>query len=175
MKPDPLLLDVPEQLQSERLVLRCPRPGDGEFILPSVRESIQELKAWMPWATDDYGLEQSEQWCRKAAGNFILREQLQFLILARSEGRHLGNIGAFKFNWEAASCEIGYWLRTSETGKGYMSEAVHALTDLCVKQLKMQRIEIRCDDKNVRSAGVAERCDYKLDGILRIYSKLTGA
>src|SRR5689334_23893013 len=111
MSSNPLLIDVPEQIHSTRLILRCPRSaGDGDLILPSVLESLAELKPWMPWASDAYDRDAAEQCCRKAAGNFILREQLQFLILARDDSRHIGNIGAFKFNWEAGSCEIGYWL-----------------------------------------------------------------
>jgi RimJ/RimL family protein N-acetyltransferase len=186
MKPDPLLLDVPEQLESERLILRCPRAGDGAIVLPSVCESIRELKIWMPWATDDYGLEQSEQWCRKGAANFVLREQFQFLIFPRDDGQHIGNIGMFRLNWDVPSCEIGYWLRTSRCGRGFMNEAVQALCALGFNHFKMNRIEIQCDDSNRRSARVAELCGFSLNGILpnhrrnpggalvatRVYSKL---
>ncbi len=28
-KPKPILLDFPDQLETERLILRPPRPGDG--------------------------------------------------------------------------------------------------------------------------------------------------
>src|SRR3954467_15427426 len=147
-----LLLDVPEQIQSNRLLLRCPRGGDGETIFPSVQESRAELKPWMPWATDDYDVTGAEEWCRTSAGKFILREHLHFLIFRKDPdggvGAHLGNIGAFKFNWTVPSCEIGYWLRTSQTGKGYMTEAVNALSAMCFEQLKMSRIEITCDDTN---------------------------
>src|SRR3954468_20291666 len=101
-----LLLDIPEEIETRRLVLRCPRAGNGPLTLASVRESLAELKPWMPWATDEYGLSDAEQWCRKAAALFLLREQTQFLMIGRADGQHLGNIGAFKFNWAVASCEI---------------------------------------------------------------------
>lgn len=90
---DPLLIDVPEQIETDRLILRSPRAGDGKIVYPSVRESLSELKIWMPWASDEYSEESSEQWCRRAAANFITREQLQFAMLLREDQPHVGNIG----------------------------------------------------------------------------------
>src|ERR1700691_5266618 len=95
---NPLLLDIPHELNGKRLILRRPRGGDGAIVFPTAWESLAELKVWMPWATDDYSERSGEEWCRKAAANFLSREQLQFLIFEREEGRHIGNIGAFKFN-----------------------------------------------------------------------------
>ena len=36
---DPLLIEVPERIETERLILRCPRPGDG----PTVNEAEREM------------------------------------------------------------------------------------------------------------------------------------
>ena len=52
-KTNPILLDIPQELTGERLVLRVPRAGDSVMVWPSVRDSLKELKIWMPWATDD--------------------------------------------------------------------------------------------------------------------------
>ena len=38
---DPVLIEVPERIETERLILRCPRPGDG----PTVNEAERELFA----------------------------------------------------------------------------------------------------------------------------------
>ncbi len=166
-KTRPVLLDIPDQLETQRMILRVPRAGDGHPIFVSVRESLVELKIWMPWASDSYSLNDSEEWCRKAAGNFLTREQIQFAMLAREEGRHLGNIGIFKFNWEIPSCEIGYWLRTRECGKGLMSEALNAVAKLAFETLKARRVQLLIDDQNVRSIRVAERGGFALEGTLR--------
>jgi RimJ/RimL family protein N-acetyltransferase len=136
-----------------------------------VRESLAELKLWMPWASDEYSEESAEQFCRRAAANFITREQLQFLILSRQNGTHLGSIGAFKFDWNVPKGEIGYWLRTSQVGRGLMSEAVNALSDFLLEKLQFKRVEIRCDEKNLRSSAVAQRCGFALEGTHRCDSK----
>jgi RimJ/RimL family protein N-acetyltransferase len=163
----PILIDIPEELHSERLILRAVRAGDGTIVLPSVRESLAELKVWMPWAVDDYSEQGAEEWCRKNAANWISREQFQFLILLRESGRHIGTMGAFKINWEIPSCEIGYWLHTTHTGRGLMTEAVKTLTEMLQGELKFRRIQILCDEQNKKSRRVAELAGYQLEGILR--------
>jgi RimJ/RimL family protein N-acetyltransferase len=161
------LLDVPDHIETNRLNLRAPRAGDGPIVLPQVRDSLPELKQWMPWAKDDYGEQDSEEWCRKSAANFVAREQFQFLILDASSNLHIGNIGLFKFNWDVPSCEIGYWLQTSRTGQGYMTEAVNGVTKLAQETLKAARVQILMDERNERSWRVAERCGYQFEGTFR--------
>jgi len=173
-KPNPFLLNIPGELSSQRLSLRTPRAGDGAVVFPSVRDSLAELKLWMPWATDDYDERGAEEWCRKAAGEFLLRKQVQYLIFSKSHGRHLGNIGAFDFKWEIPSCEIGYWLRTSHVGSGYMTEAVGVLATMLIHTLKAHRVQIRTDETNHRSRRVAELAGFQLEGILRQDSLATG-
>ncbi len=51
---EPLLLDFPTELTTDRLTLRQPRAGDGAVIFPTVAASLAELKRWMPWAGDGY-------------------------------------------------------------------------------------------------------------------------
>lgn len=164
---NPVLLDIPHELSGDRLLLRSPRAGDGAVIYPSARESLAELKPWMPWATDDYNEQSGEEWCRKAAADFLSRKQLQFLIFSRPEGRHIGNIGAFKFLWEVPNCEVGYWLHTAHTNRGYMTEALGILLKMLRSHVHVRRVEIRTDAQNLKSRRVAELAGFQLEGILR--------
>jgi ribosomal-protein-serine acetyltransferase len=167
MPVNPILLDVPERIVTPRLCLRVPRAGDGAIVLPAARQSLSELKPWMVWATDDYSLDGAEDWCRRNAGKFIDRTQIAYLVFLANESEHLGNVSAFAFDWEVGKCEIGYWLRTSHTGRGFMTEAVQALIDVMKKAIPARRIEIRMDAKNTKSRRVAERLGFELEGILR--------
>jgi ribosomal-protein-serine acetyltransferase len=163
---EPLLIDLPEHMETVRLRLQVPTAHDGVRIYPAAKASLEQLKPWMPWAKDDYSPRDAEIWCRRVRGEFHLRKQLQFMILDRASGEHLGNLGAFKFNWDVRSGEIGYWLHTDHTGQGLMTEAVTALRDYLLQQQSFRRIEIRCDDRNSRSARVAERCGFALEAVL---------
>lgn len=165
MANDPLMLDVPHELRTERLLLRAPWFGDGAMVCATVRASLAELKAWMPWATDAYGTNDAEQWCRRSAVKFLSREELAYLIFRGQE--HIGNVSLFAFNWKVPACEIGYWLATNHCRKGFMTEAVAAVAAWGFEALGMERIEIRTDNRNEASGRVAQRCGFRLEGVLR--------
>lgn len=166
MKTEPLLLEIPERLETPRLMLRVPRAGDGAIVAASVRESLNELKHWMPWAHDEYAVKDGEEWCRRSAASFVQRTILSYTIWLTS-GEHVGNIGAFAFDWNVPRGEIGYWLHTRHCGQGLMSEAVNGLTAMLFDQLQFQRVELRMNDLNERSWRVAERCGFTHEGTLR--------
>lgn len=70
-------------------------------------------------------------------------------------------------NWEVPKFEVGYWCRSSCQRRGYVTEAVKGLTRIGFEQLGANRIEIRCDSRNVRSYRIAERTGYKLEAELK--------
>lgn len=162
---EPILLDVPDELRTARLWLRVPRVGDGALVLPAVRASINELHEWMPWAKHDYSEADAELWCRRSAIEFAERKAIQMLMFRNEQ--HIGTLGAFDINLKVLSCEIGYWIRTECSGHGYVTEAVEGLGAFAARHLNIHRIQIKCDTRNERSAAVARRCGYVLDGTMR--------
>jgi RimJ/RimL family protein N-acetyltransferase len=167
MAINPLRLEIPEQIITDRLLLRTPRLGDGARIIDTVLASLHELKAWMPWATDAYTVADAEDWCRRAASKFITREEASYSLLHRETGRYLGSVSAFILDWRVPKFEIGYWLSTAECGQGFMTEAVKAVTEMTFESLHARRIEIHTDALNTRSGRVAERCGYILEGTFK--------
>lgn len=170
--PDPVLIQVPERLLTERLVIAAPRAGLGQALNAAVCESLNELKPWMPWAQTVPSIEESEAVMRNLQAKFILRRDLTYqfyLRLPGSEqaGRLLGGTGLHRFDWAVRRFEIGYWIRTSAQGQGYVSEAVQALARMAFDELRARRVEIRMDERNLRSRAVAERCGFEFEGVLR--------
>lgn len=164
--PDPILLDIPTTLHTERLVLRLPEPGDGARIFPSVQASLAELRPWMPWARDP-SPESIETWARGAIANFYKRTELTYVAWAQDDGRHIANLGTHHIDWSVPRFEIGYWCHSGESGRGYITEAVRALTQYLFDTLGAYRVEIKMDIRNVRSARVPERLGFALEGVLR--------
>ena len=165
---DPINLDIPEFIETERLLIRPPQPGDGKVMNDAVCESLDHLKRWMSWARQAPTVEESEAFSRRHAAAFKTRdEDMGLYIFERETGRLIGATGMHSIDWSVPRVEIGYWIRVSETGKGYITEAVRALTDYAFTHIQVERIEIRCEPANTRSAAVAERCGYTLEGRLR--------
>jgi hypothetical protein len=67
MRP-PILKDFPESFETERLLIRCPMPGDGAKDYAAIVESVEELKPWMPWARQELSVEVQEENIRRSRG-----------------------------------------------------------------------------------------------------------
>lgn len=171
---DPLLIDVPERIETERLVLRPPRAGDGAKLNAAVLASLGDLAPWMPWASRAPTLDESEAIARRAHAQFEARADLVYSMFRRegdgSEGEIVGGTGLHRLDWALRRFEIGYWRRSGHAGQGYATEAVRAMTRLAFDALDARRVEIRMDDQNVASWRLAERCGYTLEGLLRLDS-----
>lgn len=170
----PMLLDIPEQIETERLILRVPRPGDGLAIYGGVVETLDSLRRWMPWALPEPTVDRYETYARSAAVAFVRRESIPMLMFRKSDGRYLGGSGlADRLDWDVPWFEIGYWVRASAEGQGYVTEATRAVTDFCFSTLWAQRVEIRMEADNVRSVAVADRCGYTRELVLRRWTRNT--
>ena len=165
--PNPVLLDIPDAFESERLIIRAPRPGDGAVANEAIRESLAELRPWMPWATPAPAPQDTEAVYRRGAARWLTREDFPMVLFRKEDGLFVGGSGLHRVDWSVPRMEIGYWLRTSLTGQGYMTEAVRAITAFAFEQLRAQRLEIRCEARNTRSAAVAERAGYALEARLQ--------
>jgi RimJ/RimL family protein N-acetyltransferase len=70
-------------------------------------------------------------------------------------------------NWTDRTFEMGYFLRTSATGNGYMTEAVKALTEMALKTLAANRVALWCEVRNLASIRVAQLAGFEYEGTLR--------
>lgn len=171
---DPVLIDVPERIESERLALRCPRAGDGAALNAAIVASVEGLRTWMPWAQRAPAADDSEAYCRRQHARFLLREDIVFLLFEKgSDGSGepvLGAVGLHRLDWSLRTFEIGYWRRVGLEGFGIVTEAVRALTRVAFDRLGARRVEIRMDESNDRSRRVAERAGFTVEGRLRLDS-----
>ena len=158
---DPILIDVPERIETERLVMRPPRAGDGRVVNEAVCASQVELAPWLPWAGTAPTLDESEAHCRRQQARFVLREDFVMLLFVRgadgSEGELVGGTGLHRIDWTLRKFEIGYWRKTGCAGRGFVTEAVRALSRMAFDSLAARRVEIRMDDRN-GPASRSRRC-----------------
>jgi RimJ/RimL family protein N-acetyltransferase len=171
MTMEPLLEDVPDHLATERLFLRSVRADDDVALSAAVGESLTDLRRYMPWAQTLPSLAQCNADCRRLQAKFLLREDLPMFMFERapdgSEGAFVGGTGLHRIDWTVRRFELGYWCRTSHQGRGFVTEAVRALTRFAFERLQARRVEVRTDDTNERSWKLAQRAGFALEGVLR--------
>ena len=163
----PIVRDFPDELTGARVRVRPVRPGDGAAIYEAVEESRELISPWLPWVEKTRSADDQEAAVRRAAARWLLREDLMVGIWDRHTGRYLGGSGLHRIDWTVPAFEIGYWLRTSAWGRGYISETVQLLCRLAFETLGANRVEIRCDPRNIRSRAVPKRLGFVQEAHLR--------
>jgi RimJ/RimL family protein N-acetyltransferase len=121
----------------------------------------------MPWGNDHRELEQSIAYCAKSYGRFHAREEFSLGVFERGRERFLGGTGLLVKDAAARVFELGYWIRASAEGKGYVQESARLVTTAAFEHLGANRVVVRCDSTNLRSLRVIQRAGFPLEGKLR--------
>ena len=81
---NPILLDVPLQIETDRLILRAPlQAGEGNVVHEAIKDSIRELKQWLSLFQSIPTVEETEILLRNAHINFLNREAFATLSTIR--------------------------------------------------------------------------------------------
>lgn len=156
----------PLNLETARLHLRCPMPGDAPELYLAITESLPELQPWLSEYAVAPSLTVCEVEVRRGQRRFLAGEYLWYLLFLKETQSLVGSCGLHHINWSVPQFEIGYWVRTGYARHGYITEAVAAVCHMAFTLLHARRLEIRCDSLNERSVAVARRLDFMHEATL---------
>ena len=165
--PYPTLIPLFEELHSERLVVRPYHERDAQQLNKAVAESRDHIRPWLPFADAHQTVEETRDWIINQEAAWLTRRDLALGVWKKTTSRFLGGTGIHTESWEHRCFEIGYWLRVSAPGHGYMTEAVQLLTNYAFAELAANRVEIRCDERNIRSAAIPRRLGFVQEACMR--------
>jgi ribosomal-protein-serine acetyltransferase len=164
-----LLLELPERLETERLVLRPYRAGDGPVYFAVCQRNREHL---VPYEADNPArkvqtVEDAEVLVRQFAADWISRRAFFLGAWHKDDGAFAAQVYVGATSWELPEFEIGYFVDRDHEGRGFVVEAVKACLSFAFEALGAHRASLRCSDTNARSSRVAERCGFVLEGHLR--------
>ncbi len=155
------------RIETERLVIRCYEPKDAAMLLESITASLEHLLPWMAWAEHEpTSLEAKIALLRKARADYDLGQDGMMGIWDKTETTFIGSTGLHD-RVKGNAIEIGYWIDARQTGKGYMTEAVAALSKVSFEIEQWDRVEIHCNPANIASARIPEKLGYTHEGTLK--------
>ena len=125
--------------------------------------SLEHLHPWMSWATPDAVTWESQQQRHPERLAQLGTGDSYLYVLV--DGDLLHGVCGLHRRVGPGGVEIGYWLRPESVGQGLVSRAVAALTAAALELPDVDRVEIHCDEANVRSAAVPARLGYRLDRV----------
>jgi RimJ/RimL family protein N-acetyltransferase len=83
------------------------------------------------------------------------------------EAEFLGMAAVIEFSRESSQGEIGYILAPAARGRGVASGALRLLSDWAIRDIGLERVELRISANNLASIAVAKRCGFVYEGTLR--------
>jgi RimJ/RimL family protein N-acetyltransferase len=156
-----MLLEVPTHYETKRLHVRSYEAGDGEWYFAAGQKNHAHLERFESGNVifSLNSVEEAEIAVRQMQVDFIARNC--FFFGAFEQNQFVAQIYIGVVNWDLPELEIGYFVDRDHEGQGYVAEAVRGALGFTFEHLLAQRVRIMCDDTNLRSIRVAERCGFR--------------
>lgn len=146
---------------------------DVAAVFEAIEESKIEVSRWMDWCRTDYTPADARSWIEAAVQGRREGSNYQFGIFD-GEGRFLGACGISGIERQAMIANLGYWVRTRESGRGVAAEAARQVVEWTFANTDVERIEILAAVGNRRSQRVAEKIGAVREGVLRSRLRVFG-
>lgn len=179
-------------------IIRFLQAGSGG--VPPVRLSYRRVylrpplgSDWEQWATlrtqsRDFLVPREATWAKDALSRGAFRRRLRthsrdwradrvhgFLIFLAKDDTLLGGITlSNNRRGNIQSATLGYWVGAPHAGKGYMTEALHAVIRFAFRHLNLHRLEAACLTDNPASQRVLEKTGFTREGYARKYLCING-
>lgn len=143
-------------LETKRLALRAPRLEDAKMVAALANDRrIAENTARIPHPYKVADAESFISGANRSGGEAV------FLVTLRDKTL----IGACGIMFHEETPELGYWLGVPHWGKGYATEALHALIDYAFTDLGHDALQAGARVTNPASRRVLEKCGFQWTGV----------
>ncbi len=147
--------------------LRAYSAEDVDVVHEAVLESIPDVALFETWChpgfTRDEAGEYVAWWIRARERKIAF----YYAIVDSGSGRFLGSCGVSDYSAEHRRAMLGYWVRTSATGRGVATAAARLVVGAAFEDLKLLRVSIGVPIANLASHRVATKLGAVREGVLR--------
>ena len=157
-------MQMPEQLETERLVLRKPRMDDARAIFEGWTQD-REVTRYLTWRPHER-IEQTQEFVQGCIRAWEGETRFPYVITLKGTGEVIGIIDP---RIEGPKVGIGYGSARAYWGKGYVTEATCAVIQWAFQQPSIYRVYATTDVENIASRRVMEKVGMQCEGILRKY------
>jgi RimJ/RimL family protein N-acetyltransferase len=154
-------------LTDKDILLRPFVSGDADALYRAVRESVNEVSPWMPWCSMDYSFDESKNWIEHTSKAWSNDSEFDFAIVDTKDGALIGGCGLNSIDKLHKVANLGYWVRSSRTGKGVAPVVTRLLARFAFEKLGLNRVEIIPALGNRKSQRVAEKSGATREGVMR--------
>ncbi|WP_406687698.1 GNAT family N-acetyltransferase [Rossellomorea vietnamensis] len=113
-------------------------------------------------------LEQMDQWVTAAVRLRDQQTALPFAVVLKEQNRIIGSTRLFEINLSQKSCELGSTWYSKDHQRSFVnSNSKYLILRYCFESLGMLRVQLKTDERNLRSQKAIERLGAVKEGVLR--------
>ncbi|BET65480.1 GNAT family N-acetyltransferase [Opitutales bacterium ASA1] len=155
------------ELDDGVVALRPLGPEHALAMAEAAAESRDRLSPWLPWCTPQYGPAHAAEFAGSRPEAWVDATEYAFAIFADAPERFVGVCGLNELRPLHHTANLGYWVRSSATGRGYAPAAARLLARFGLLHLPLRRIEIVVAVDNRASCRAAIKSGARHEGTLR--------
>ncbi len=156
----------------ENIELKLFQPHDTSKLYRLVLENREHLREWLPWVDQMISPSYFESviplWLQQFAEGSGLNAGIRY------KGNLVGSIALQQIDWQNRQASIGYFLSEKAEGYGIMTKTVKAMLNCAFNDFELNRIEVRCGEKNKKSRAIPERLRFTIEGRIREGERING-
>ena len=153
-----------ETIASPDLVLTRLSATDVPALVLAVNESLDHLRPWMAWASEPATAETMSAFVSHAEDCWWLGTEFLYAVRRPPSPALVAGCGLHVRRGPGV-LEIGYWVHVAHVRRGIATALAATLTREALELPSVDRVEIRCDASNTRSAAVPARLGFTLEGV----------
>jgi ribosomal-protein-serine acetyltransferase len=147
------------------LDLRLLEERHADTVFALVHQDRAYLRQWLPWVDSTHTPDDTLAFIRSSLEKFAAGSAVTAGIWHRDE--FAGVVGTHDIMRLTRRVELGYWIGESFQRRGLVTDACRAVITYLFEERDLNRVEIHCAVSNSKSAAVARRLGFELEGTLR--------
>jgi N-acetyltransferase len=161
------MLDFNEEYILENEVVRLSPLQESDYDR-LVHFSINEPDLWHYSLIQANSPENLKNYIHKALEERAARKSYAFIVFDKRTNQYAGSTRFYDIQIENTSLQLGYtWYGKEFQGTGLNKNCKYLLLEFAFEKLKMERVEFRADNDNLRSINAMKSIGCVVEGILR--------
>ena len=149
----------------ENILVRSFEVTDAQELFDTIDASRKHLHPWLNWVSKTTKPEQSLEFIQRSLQKAHDQEGLDLALVYN--GKIIGGIGMHAWEHDTRRAQIGYWISAEHEGKGIVAKSLSGFTGFLFDKIGLNKIEIHFVQTNARSARIAARLGFRIEGIIR--------
>jgi ribosomal-protein-serine acetyltransferase len=152
----------------KKIILQSIAAEDASPLFELVRREKKRLMKYFPISTSAMrSLATTEQYIQSLIRKKDAKMMYTFSLRTKKSDDLVGLLFIKNIDWSVPKAEIAYFISSTESEKGIMTDAVTVLLKYCFETLKLERVYARIAPENIGSQRVAIKNGFRLEGTMR--------